>query len=181
MAKDDEERTALHCVCLKRKSIETERQAVVEDSPQVANEAGNLQFASSTNCPSIKVVSLLLERYPLAVTEEDDDSNTPLDYWNEHHSPEHDEDIATILYGIENLHHDNLDPSIALLIIKEFIHIGWLAGVALAFDLYPFPVEMLKSIPMSAIPTLLSMLGRRCKKLTMWNVIIERQDILKIN
>jgi len=168
MEKDDEDRTALHFACIKRTLKETEQQA------------GNLQFAPS-NHPSFETVSLLVEKYPFAITEEDYDSNSPLDYWNEHHSPDHDERIATILYGIDNLHHDDLDPSIALHIIEEFIQFDWWAGVALAFDLCSSAVEMLDDIPTAAVPTLLSVLVRRCKKLTIWNFIIERQDILKID
>uniref|UniRef100_A0A7S4VVI8 Uncharacterized protein n=1 Tax=Ditylum brightwellii TaxID=49249 RepID=A0A7S4VVI8_9STRA len=178
--KDDEGRTPLHCLCLKRSLVEKEQHAMVENVPEVAYEADHLQSASS-NIPSIKVISLLLERYPLAVTEEDCNGNTPIDFWNEHHSPDHDERIATILYGIDNLHHDDLDPSIALHIIEEFIQFDWWAGVALAFDLCSSAVEMLDDIPTAAVPTLLSVLVRRCKKLTIWNFIIERQDILKID
>jgi len=180
MEKDDTGRTALHCLCLKHTSVEKEHHAMVVNFPEVAHEAGHLQFVSS-NCPSIKVVSLLLEQYPSSVIEEDDDGNTPIDYWNEHHSPEYDERIAAMLHGIEDLHDDNLDQSMALHIVKEFESIGWWAGVALAFDLCPSTAQSLEGIPTSAFSSLLSMLGQRCKKLTMWNVIINRQDILKID
>mmetsp|Transcript_17055 Transcript_17055/g.25031 ORF Transcript_17055/g.25031 Transcript_17055/m.25031 type:complete len:316 (+) Transcript_17055:64-1011(+) len=180
MEKDVKGRTALHCLCSKRTSVEKKQHAMAEHIPETSHETGHLQFASS-NCPPINVVALLLEWYPSAVTEEEEDGNTPLDYWNEHHSPDHDERIATILYGIDNLHDDDLDPSIALHIIEEFIQFDWWAGVALAFDLCSSTVEMLDDIPTAAVPTLLSVLVRRCKKLTIWNFIIERQDILKID
>jgi len=179
MEKDDVGRTPLHCLCLKRSVVEKEHHASVENFPEVAHEADHLQFASS-NCPSIEVVSLMLERCPLAVTEADDNGNTPIDFWNEHHSPEYDERLATVLFGIENLYDDDLDQSIALHIVEEFEDIGWWAGVALALDLCPSIAQCLDDIPTSAIPKLLSMLGRRCDKLTLWNVIINRQDILNI-
>uniref|UniRef100_A0A7S4S476 Uncharacterized protein n=1 Tax=Ditylum brightwellii TaxID=49249 RepID=A0A7S4S476_9STRA len=178
--KDDEGRTPLHCLCLKRSLVEKEQHAMVENVPEVAYEADHLQSASS-NIPSIKVISLLLERYPLAVTEEDCNGNTPIDFWNEHHSPDYDERLATILFGIENLYEDDLDQSIAYRILEEFQEIGWWAGVALALDLCPSIAQSLGDIPTSAIPSFLSMLGRRCDKLTMWNVLINRQDILNIN
>eukprot|EP00957_Ditylum_brightwellii_P030647 2322595-Ditylum_brightwellii.AAC.1 len=131
--------------------------------PEVAHEAGHLQFASS-NCPSIEVAFLLLEQHPLAVTEADDNGHTPIDFWNEHHSPENDEMLATVLFGIKNLHDGNLDQSIALYIVEEFRDIGWWAGVALALDLCPSIAQCLDDIPTSTIPNLLSMLGRSCNK-----------------
>jgi len=178
MEKDVKGRTALHCLCSKRTLVEKKQHAMAEHIPETSHETGHLQFASS-NCPSINVVALLLEWYPSAVAEEEEDGNTPLDYWNEHHSPEYDQNITTILYGIENLYDDNLDQSIALHIVEEFVDIGWWAGVALVFDLYPSVAQSLDEIPTSAFPSLLSMLGRRCNTKTMWDVIMNRQDVLK--
>eukprot|EP00957_Ditylum_brightwellii_P193165 14708354-Ditylum_brightwellii.AAC.1 len=72
MENDDKGRTALHCLCSKRTLVEKEHNAMEENFPEVAHEAGHLQFSSSS-CPSFNVVSLLLERYPSAVTKKDDE------------------------------------------------------------------------------------------------------------
>jgi len=177
---DHEGRTPLHCLCTKREEMDEKTSVRVKNglSTGESKSMDELTDSISKFIPSPEVVALLLERYPEAVQEEDDQGETPIDYWNEHHSPEYDEEIATIVYGIETLYRTDLSQSIAIRIMEEFNIIGWWAGIALAFDIHPALMQSLDDLPINVIPSILSVLGRRCRKLTMWNMVLNRQDVL---
>uniref|UniRef100_A0A7S4T1H8 Ankyrin repeat protein n=1 Tax=Ditylum brightwellii TaxID=49249 RepID=A0A7S4T1H8_9STRA len=126
---------------------------------------------------SIDVVTLLLEKNPSAVEEKDIYGETPLHLMCKYCTPAREK---MILSHVSCLVSNRLDRSVATKMMRDFIEIKWQGGLILLFELFPLSVTCLNHIPMSIVPSLLSMMGRHCKILTMSTMMINRQDVLNI-
>mmetsp|Transcript_18483 Transcript_18483/g.26589 ORF Transcript_18483/g.26589 Transcript_18483/m.26589 type:complete len:405 (-) Transcript_18483:371-1585(-) len=145
-----------------------------------------LHFACMTYAP-LYVLKSLLKYGPHAVTKQDDYGHTPIDYWDRAQSYDtlsiYDEGkmiLSGICCLVDNDHDDDYKASAVKKVVNDFIEIMWWDGVALVFNLFPKCVQQcLKDFPMTVSPSVLHMMGRRCKIWTMWHMIKERQDLLK--
>uniref|UniRef100_A0A7S4SLF8 Uncharacterized protein n=1 Tax=Ditylum brightwellii TaxID=49249 RepID=A0A7S4SLF8_9STRA len=155
---------------------------------------------------SLKTISLLLKIWPGALNEKNRNNETPfhiafsdegpieiilllLDAWlelpgnrNSHRvnslindAPRY---ITTRLFRVSSLFGDELSVTSQEELMSYFISIKWQKGALLAINKYPSYVKNME-LHTEVMADFLSLAGKYCSLATMWEVIINEQELLK--
>uniref|UniRef100_A0A7S4WC36 Uncharacterized protein n=1 Tax=Ditylum brightwellii TaxID=49249 RepID=A0A7S4WC36_9STRA len=157
-----------------------------------------LHYACNKRGPT-NIMPLLLESYPEATVAETTKKLSPLDMVRQYFtmidqhkyltSTNDDQDkprtmVLYVGYLVENKGEQEDEEYIAVVrkIMKISIQMKWWGGVMVLFDLAP-PSSLVRcfdDIPLSALPSVLSTIGGHCHMLTMWALMKNKQEILRI-
>uniref|UniRef100_A0A6U3R716 Uncharacterized protein n=1 Tax=Ditylum brightwellii TaxID=49249 RepID=A0A6U3R716_9STRA len=137
-----------------------------------------LHIVCKNSSAPLEVALLLLERYPEAAREKNTFGLTPLDIA---HDSGCISSIVEVITSVSRILDSDANNAIAEETLKNFIEIEWWAGVPLVLDAHPMVAKALLDSLVNIRPDLLSMVGRRCKMLTMWKFISNMQDLIASN
>mmetsp|Transcript_69059 Transcript_69059/g.102609 ORF Transcript_69059/g.102609 Transcript_69059/m.102609 type:complete len:374 (-) Transcript_69059:200-1321(-) len=132
-----------------------------------------LHYACKTNAP-LKVILVLLEKWPEGVRDADSELNTPLDYCRKAKGSAENEKVLSYVSRLR--FHAVKDNELKVFGIF-FAEINWWHGLSWVFDRYPSIVQDM-DIGTAVLPHLLSLVGKCCNITTMWEMIINKQDIM---
>uniref|UniRef100_A0A7S4SKI1 Uncharacterized protein n=1 Tax=Ditylum brightwellii TaxID=49249 RepID=A0A7S4SKI1_9STRA len=155
---------------------------------------------------SLKTISLLLKIWPGALNEKNRNNKTPfhvacsdegpteiilllLDAWLELSGnrnslrvdslkPNAPADIRTLLSHVSTLFGNELSVSSQEELMSYFMSINWQKGVLLVIDKYPSYVKNME-LYTEIMADFLSLTGKSCSLVTMWEVIRNEQELLK--
>eukprot|EP00565_Helicotheca_tamesis_P004068 CAMPEP_0185732434 /NCGR_PEP_ID=MMETSP1171-20130828/16187_1 /TAXON_ID=374046 /ORGANISM="Helicotheca tamensis, Strain CCMP826" /LENGTH=380 /DNA_ID=CAMNT_0028401931 /DNA_START=32 /DNA_END=1174 /DNA_ORIENTATION=+ len=172
--KDSNGMTPLHVACEYEAPSEV-ISLLIREYPKAAKGGDGhgrtpLQSACWNNA-SEEVIKLLIEEKPSAVKDNDFFMGSLQDYDFEN------EKTAKLVSNVCRLFCDKVDNETAEGIMKYFIDIEWWGGALIVVDVRPTILNALE-IHDKLVACLFSKVKRHCKLLTLWQLIMNRQDII---
>jgi len=152
---------------------------LLEKSPGAAkekNKEGQTPLHRACCGESYDTVKILLEHNPNALKEKDFYGEVPrCASFLEGINPT--AEMAIIIQGVCKLVLDDINDEIAEEIMNRFVKAKWWGGVKHVFDFYA-TTFLRMNVPTKVVPSAFSMIGHRCRLLTMWDIIRNSQDLL---
>mmetsp|Transcript_25498 Transcript_25498/g.33921 ORF Transcript_25498/g.33921 Transcript_25498/m.33921 type:complete len:367 (+) Transcript_25498:346-1446(+) len=175
--KNKQGNTPLHTACISK--VPEEISLLLQICPTAARERNfRMETLLHIACKiqaDVNVLTTLLDTWPEAVFKMDSSGKTPLNIVNSEKNASSQSNI--LVGGISHIFQDNLDIDVAKTILYSFIDIGWWNGVARVFSCHTAVIRSL-DIHDRIFPRLLSVIGRRCALMTVWEIVCNRQDLI---